>query len=139
MSATRAETKDPGGPVRSGCSVDSTFNFTVGGIALLAAVLIGPRCIRALELRLIVARAGRATLVSPLRPLCTEDGESERARRRYVRTGCSSGPVSRCFISSGRVDRPCAAQPAKLQRRACLDRRCQHALGRWTRVIAASC
>lgn len=37
----KAEMNDEGGKVRPGCNVSSTFNFTVGGLAIAAALLIG--------------------------------------------------------------------------------------------------
>jgi hypothetical protein len=37
----KAETNDDGTKSRRGCDVSSTFNFTVGGLAIAAALLIG--------------------------------------------------------------------------------------------------
>lgn len=37
----RAGTSDPGGQAQPSCNVNSTFNFTVGAIAILVAILIG--------------------------------------------------------------------------------------------------
>ncbi len=36
----KSETNDAGGQPQSGCNVNSTFNFTVGGLAIAAALLI---------------------------------------------------------------------------------------------------
>ena len=37
----QSEMKEMGDRQQSGCNVNSTFNFTVGGIAIAAALLIG--------------------------------------------------------------------------------------------------
>jgi hypothetical protein len=37
----KAETNDDSGKLTPGCNVNSTFNFTVGGLAIAAAVLLG--------------------------------------------------------------------------------------------------
>jgi hypothetical protein len=37
----KAQTGDDGNQLQSGCNVSSTFNFTVGGLAIAAASLIG--------------------------------------------------------------------------------------------------
>ena len=36
----KTESNDVGGKLEPDCNVNSTFNFTVGGIAIVAAVLI---------------------------------------------------------------------------------------------------
>ena len=40
MTAMRAGTSDSGGKAQPGCHVNSTFNFTVGAVAILVAILI---------------------------------------------------------------------------------------------------
>jgi hypothetical protein len=40
MAGMRAGTSDSGGRVQPGCNVNSTFNFGVGAIAILVAILI---------------------------------------------------------------------------------------------------
>jgi hypothetical protein len=40
MTAIRAGTSDSGGKAQPGCNVNSTFNFSVGAIAILVAILI---------------------------------------------------------------------------------------------------
>jgi hypothetical protein len=37
----KTEMNDDGAKLRLGCNVSSTFNFTVGGLAIAAAVLLG--------------------------------------------------------------------------------------------------
>ena len=40
MSALRSGTSDSGGQPQPGCNVSSTFNFSVGAIAIVVAILI---------------------------------------------------------------------------------------------------
>lgn len=37
----KSETNDAGDRLQRGCNVNATFNFTVGGLAITAALLIG--------------------------------------------------------------------------------------------------
>ncbi len=37
----KTETNDVGGKLQPNCNVNSTFNFTVGGLAIAAALVIG--------------------------------------------------------------------------------------------------
>ena len=37
----KSETNGAGARLQSGCNVNSAFNFTVGGVAIAAALLIG--------------------------------------------------------------------------------------------------
>lgn len=41
MTETREQKIDTGGQLPPGCNVSSTFNFTVGALAIALAVLIG--------------------------------------------------------------------------------------------------
>jgi hypothetical protein len=41
MGTMRVGTSDPRGQAQPRCNVNSTFNFTVGAIAILVAILIG--------------------------------------------------------------------------------------------------
>jgi hypothetical protein len=41
MNQMKSETNDAGDRLQPGCNVSSTFNFTMGGIAIAVALLIG--------------------------------------------------------------------------------------------------